>query len=145
MEVASHFSQRCSREHKRSKELRLRNTYKQGIMLSTSNQDLIYSSRALELAPQGSGCDPKSVSVQGVFGKHSQIHGLTFGLPHVESGIGLGPCGSLLTEDILQFYLKSTSKKIMKSRKVQALVAEEMKLLFLLIVFPNSMKLRCLS
>lgn len=37
MDAASHFSQRYSREHKRSKELSVRNTYKQGIMVNTSN------------------------------------------------------------------------------------------------------------
>lgn len=37
MEVASHFSQRYSREHKRSKELGVRNTYKQGITVNASN------------------------------------------------------------------------------------------------------------
>lgn len=37
VEAASHFSQTYSQEHERSEELSVRNTYKQGFTVNTSN------------------------------------------------------------------------------------------------------------
>ena len=64
MEVASHFHQKYSREHKRSKELSARTTYKQGTMANTTNQYPTCSRQPLEQAPQGSGRGPRSAVVE---------------------------------------------------------------------------------
>ena len=56
----------------------------------------------LEQAPQGSCDGLKTVSVQGALGPCSEIYGLNFKLPGVESGVGLNdPHGFLPTWDIL--------------------------------------------
>ena len=58
----------------------------------------------------GRGCpglwaQPQADGLQGAFGQCSQIQGLDFGWPCVEPRVGCDdPCGSLPTQNILQFY-----------------------------------------